>query len=247
MIRWVLLRGLARQAEHWGPLRGLIETRFGAPPLCLDLPGMGSAADQASPGQISAITDLLRTNFLSRKSGHENWGLMGISMGGMIAMDWLHRFPSDFQQLVLINSSTSDLSRPWERMRPLGLWKLLDIARTKDLRQRELAILSLTTNMLKIDEALLEEWVQIQEKTPFRLNAAFQQIQAAARFRSPKTLPLKPLVLVGEKDLLVSPECSRKIANNYEAELRSHPEAGHDLSLDDPEWVMAQLDRFLQG
>jgi pimeloyl-ACP methyl ester carboxylesterase len=52
------------------------------------------------------------------------------------------------------------------------------------------------------------------------------------------------LVLVGDGDRLVSPGCSRALASHLGVELRVHPTAGHDLSLDAGPWFAAEVARF---
>jgi hypothetical protein len=42
------------------------------------------------------------------------------------------------------------------------------------------------------------------------------------------------------QDVLVSPQCSATLAHRWQVELRIHPDAGHDLPLDDPAWVIQQ-------
>jgi pimeloyl-ACP methyl ester carboxylesterase len=49
------------------------------------------------------------------------------------------------------------------------------------------------------------------------------------------------LVLASLGDRLVSPGCSRRIASRWALPIRLHPTAGHDLPLDDPEWVVQQV------
>ena len=55
------------------------------------------------------------------------------------------------------------------------------------------------------------------------------------------TPPLWTLVLAGAKDPLCDPECPVKLSRRFSAPLAIHPEAGHDLSLDAPEWLAAQV------
>ena len=49
------------------------------------------------------------------------------------------------------------------------------------------------------------------------------------------------LLLASLGDRLVSPRCSERIARAWNAPLRMRPDAGHDLPLDDPDWVLGQL------
>ncbi|HEY1225998.1 MAG TPA: alpha/beta hydrolase, partial [Ramlibacter sp.] len=53
------------------------------------------------------------------------------------------------------------------------------------------------------------------------------------------------LLLLGSSgDALVDPSCSMELARRWQADLRMHPWAGHDLPLDDAAWVLAQVTRW---
>jgi pimeloyl-ACP methyl ester carboxylesterase len=70
------------------------------------------------------------------------------------------------------------------------------------------------------------------------------QVFAASRWRAPSRLDVPALFLVGKRDRLVHPDCSRQLARRYGAELVEHPDAGHDLTTDASEWVVEQVLRF---
>ena len=48
-------------------------------------------------------------------------------------------------------------------------------------------------------------------------------------------------VLASNGDRLCSPIASRRLAARLGAPLHVHPTAGHDLPLDDPDWVIARM------
>ena len=54
------------------------------------------------------------------------------------------------------------------------------------------------------------------------------------------------LLLQSLGDHLVNPVCSTRIAGHWRWPLVSHPTAGHDLTLDDGEWVIAQIRAWLE-
>src|SRR5262245_38107773 len=98
-MRWLLLRGLTREARHWGRFPAILEATLGARTACVDLPGVGTEAGKLSPISIPEIVDHVRARW-SREG--EEWSLLGISLGGMIAAEWVYRFPTDFARVVLI-------------------------------------------------------------------------------------------------------------------------------------------------
>jgi predicted alpha/beta hydrolase family esterase len=53
------------------------------------------------------------------------------------------------------------------------------------------------------------------------------------------------LVLTSTHDGLVDTRCSERLAAAWQCEIARHPQAGHDLPLDDSAWVLAQIRRWL--
>jgi len=67
-------------------------------------------------------------------------------------------------------------------------------------------------------------------------------LPAAARYRAPPPPPPVPtLLLASTHDRLVRCACSRALARAWRCALVEHPHAGHDLPLDDPQWVVQQV------
>jgi len=84
--------------------------------------------------------------------------------------------------------------------------------------------------------------VKVAEAHPVAAANALRQLLAAARFMPPRSKPPIPtLVLSGLGDRLVNPRCSQAIAQAWNLPLETHPTAGHDLTLDEPEWVIEKL------
>ncbi|MCE3010980.1 MAG: alpha/beta hydrolase, partial [Proteobacteria bacterium] len=75
-----------------------------------------------------------------------------------------------------------------------------------------------------------------------------KQLFSASQFEFPDKAPLsKTLILCGAKDTLVNPEISERLAEKWNCPLKIHSQAGHDLTLDDPEWVLAQLRQLTEN
>lgn len=76
----------------------------------------------------------------------------------------------------------------------------------------------------------------------------FSQMMAAASYQSGEIKPKQPILLLnGLGDRLVSPAYSEAIHKKWQLELHRHPWAGHDLTLDDGEWVVLQLKNWVSG
>src|SRR5688572_21336077 len=116
----VLLRGLAREARHWGRFPEVLGARIpGVRVEKLDLPGVGAEIKRSCPTSVPEIARDLHQRFLALREGTQgDWCLLGVSFGGMIAMAWVDLFPEDFRKLVLVNTSGANLGLPHERLRP---------------------------------------------------------------------------------------------------------------------------------
>ena len=97
---FVLIRGLLREARHWGKLPELLQKQYpNALILTPDIPGNGKLNHLTSPDTIEAMTDALREQVTKEYALQ----LIAISMGGMIAIDWMSRYSAEVNSAVLIN------------------------------------------------------------------------------------------------------------------------------------------------
>lgn len=245
-MRWVMLRGLVREARHWGDFPAQFEQQLGAgPSVLIDLPGVGTEASKPVPLTIAGMTNDLRARFFRATKGEGRFGLLAMSLGGMIALDWLSRFPMDFEAGVVINSSAADLNKPWERLRWQQLGRIARFLFVNEL-QREKFILEMTAHSPHLNVAeLAAQWVKFAKEVPVTPRAAVRQILAASRSVLPRALHVPTLVLTSHGDRLVEHSCSENIAARLSLPIRHHGTAGHDLPLDDPQWVIDQVREWL--
>ncbi len=249
MTCWVLLRGLSREARHWGTFPGRLERELGDATIATpDLPGNGDRCLERSPVSIDGCVESLRATL--RSDGHSPpYVLFGLSLGGMVALAWAARYPGEVRGMVLVNTSTRG-SGPWHRrLRWRRLPDLLRIASARHASTRERRILELTSRHApEPREQLVETWAQWRQERPVSLSNALRQLVASARFEPPPQSPAAPvLVLASAGDALVDPTCSAVLAAACGARLVAHPSAGHDLPLDDPDWVAETAAAWWRG
>lgn len=240
---WILLRGLARESAHWGDFIPLLQTTFPDAQLTLlDLPGTGRFHREASPNSIKAITETVRNYAVENNCIQQPVTILALSLGAMVAWEWMRSFPEDICGATLINTSFADLNPFYQRLRWQSYPKFIALTATTDLRKREKGILQLVSNFRAQDEQLIDAWQKIQHDRPISLKNCFRQIVAAATYRPGDTKPDQSVLLLnGQCDRLVAPACSETIHKKWHLQLRRHQSAGHDLPLDDGAWVALQL------
>lgn len=240
---WLLLRGLTRESAHWGDFVAKLQTAFPDSNIhCLDLLGSGEFYQQPSPCSIDEITKQLRLHALNKRWLNKKIRLLSISLGGMVAWQWMQTYPNDIQSAVLINSSLAGLNPFYQRLRWQCYGKLARIIAASDIEAQELAIIKLISNLDAKHESLALQWAEIQRLRPISKKNALRQLIAAARYHPILSKPIPPvLLLAGLGDKLVSPDCSKTISQQYDLPLITHPWAGHDLCIDDGDWVIEQL------
>ncbi|ATH08416.1 hypothetical protein BIY24_10785 [Halobacteriovorax marinus] len=239
-VNWVLLRGLAREKGHWASFDKKMQSAFNGDVLCLDLPGAGDNLNEQVPLSIDEMTDFIRENWLQQR-GDKKWSLLAISLGGMIALNWSSRYPEDFQQLVTINTSSKKFSGVFERISPLAIRTLLSTLFINDAHKRESLILSLITNHENVDKQIAKDWAQLAKTRHIKIISFLRQLFAASKFRLPDQIVIPYLALAAQKDRFTNSECSRKIASHFGAKLELHPSAGHDLPIDDGDWIIEKI------
>jgi pimeloyl-ACP methyl ester carboxylesterase len=237
---WIFLRGLTRSSAHWGAFIAEFEAALSAQVLALDLPGNGTRWQEKSAASVAQTVQWCQQE-LQRRGIQGPVGVLGMSLGGMVAAQWAAQQPQAVRELVLISTSMRPFNPFWQRLRPASLLSLVKLSLTHAPPQVwEREILRLTTNHARHD--VLQAWCEEREQHPVSGMNALRQLLAAARYRAMKRGPRAPtLVLAGEHDRLVAVQCSKAVAKRWGVALQLHPSAGHDLTLDDGRWVAAAV------
>ncbi|WP_049789022.1 alpha/beta fold hydrolase [Photobacterium profundum] len=109
--------------------------------------------------------------------------------------------------------------------------------------QQETLIFNMTSNQ-PIQAKVIENWTQWKNECPITAKNAFNQLYASAMFRFTEKPKQPVMLLASSNDRLVSHQCSKALSKHTEWPLISHSTAGHDLTLDEPEWVTKQAAEF---
>jgi pimeloyl-ACP methyl ester carboxylesterase len=238
-VDFVFVRGLAREATHWGDLPDLFRERFPSCGVhCLDLPGNGVRFREASPVSMHGVAEALRAEYLERREGKRPCYALAVSFGGMAVADWAASHPGELAGAVLINTSFGAVSPPYRRLTPYAALSLLRIVLIRDAEKQERAVLKLTTHRADWPAETVARFTRAHRERPVSVRNVVRQLVAASCFHPPrKPPPGKFLLLSSAGDRLAHPTCSDAIARRWGVPLVRHPWAGHDLPLDDPEWV----------
>lgn len=247
MTTWLLLRGLTRETAHWGDFVDALQQAMPqARVVALDLPGNGQLHAMRSPTTIAAMVAWCRAE-LAQRGIQGPVHLLAMSLGAMVATEWAYRAPQEIAGCVLINTSFGPFSPFYRRLRPRNYGRLLRLALGAAAPATwEQAILEMTSNRPAERAGVLPAWTATRLQHPVSGTNALRQLWAAGRYRARAQAPATPLLLLAsEQDRLVDVRCSQAVAQRWGCPIRLHPWAGHDLPLDDPAWVIAQLRDWL--
>lgn len=244
----LFLRGLIRDQRCWGDFPEKLNHH--APHIkhyFLDLPGVGTENGRSCPTTITAIRIDLAKRFhemiAQGKLPSGPWTLLGMSMGGMIAMDWVDTEPDLFENLILINSP---------KVQARILPRLLQVLIGMRPETSERILLQISSNrFMKQDfriRELLAHQIKWRKERPVSRLTFIRQILAASSYRLPQARPKsKTMVFSSEGDRLVSRKSSQLLAEHLAAKRITHPWAGHDLPLDDPDWLARKTTEWMES
>ncbi len=248
--RFVLVRGLARAAGHWHDFDVGLRERFADATIERhDLAGNGDQCQRSSPMRIAELAEDLRQRV--RAADPRPPVVIAISLGAMVGLTWLSRWPGELRGLVAINTSAGGLSSPLRRLQPIGLAHTLRAMVERDPVAREQRILALTTRRFGRDLELARKQAELYRRQPITRINGIRQMLAAAGFRvDPQRVPREHpaiLMLVAKHDRMVHPSCTTALAAVFGATRIVHPDAGHDLPLDDPRWCTERIFEWLSS
>lgn len=251
MTTWVLLRGLMREARHWGEFPLQFQNGVDARNVVtLDFPGNGSLHAQDSPNTVAGMANHCRAQ-LTQLGYKPPYRVLALSLGAMVAVEWSQQHPAEIENMVLINTSLAPYNPFYHRLRPANYAALFRFLVSGSVLQRERLILHITSTLERSElqqSVLLEQWVSYAHECPVTRANILRQLQAAIFYRDAPAKPDLPvLLLAGRNDRLVNMKCSLALAKIWDCAIKIHPTAGHDLPLDDGFWVTQQVTEWLES
>lgn len=233
----MLLRGLTRGNGHWGDFPEILKSKIPDAEIeLMEIPGNGTQNNKKTPVDVEeVIKDIKsRSQFLRDK---DSFHLVAISLGGMVALKWAELYPIELASVTIINSSLKQCSPFYRRLKPENYQKIISALFKASPIDREKALLEITSNRTKKIDQFLDSFSKFSSLHRIDIANFFRQLLLAnsIRIKGQITIPIR--IINSSADRLVDSTCSEKIKNLLSAPIFTHPTSGHDLPLDEPEWL----------
>lgn len=246
----VLLHGYTGHARSWDAFAEAMTDRYRV--LALDQRGHGET-DWAGAGHygIDAMTEDLRT-FVAAL-GLRGFTLLGLSMGGMVSMDYAGGRPPELAALVIVDIGPELVSSGAERIRDAQ--QLSDVfasreaafaaARAANALPPEAHQRDRVYNNLMLTED--GHWTWRYDRV-LRSVRELRPRDAETGWRSCADIAVPTLLIRGALSDILAPEVAERMIGTIPgARLTTVADSGHSVPLDAPEGFLAAARAFLKG
>lgn len=247
----VLLHAFPCDSRMWAPQHEALEVR-GRTVVSLDLPGFAGTALPAGDPSLDAVADHVADALVhagDRVPTAATWNVVGVSLGGYVAMALLRRHPDLVGGLVLCDTkATADASEGREnRLRLADLVEQSPADTERILAHSVLPGLLGATSFAERPEVVARVRIWLGKAAP--ATVAWYQRAMAARPDSRAVLSsfTSPSAIVwGEEDAL-SPWSEQEILLQSlpHAQVTRVPGAGHLANVERPDAVSSALAQFV--
>lgn len=241
----LILRGLGRSSRYWMGFDQDLAQYFNV--ITVDFRSIGRSTAKFRWGDsITSLADDLYV--LMRHLNLESWHVFGLSLGGMVSMEFASKYPEHCRSLFVANSSSGDYLGM--RVSPVALIKV-GVAALKGQIHEELIRL-VTTPMISTNQGgdISKEWAEIRQEEGFPLTTIGKQLLAASRFRikgkiNPHKVPL--MFLVGSQDNFVPPYNTRRLHQVVPgSQFKKIRSVGHEISIGDQGELLSIIKGFIE-
>lgn len=238
----MFLHGVGGNKRNWLPQLGVFGERFTS--VAWDARGYGDSADDPPLDSFADYADDLAALVLHFDLGPAH--IVGLSMGGMIALDLVDRYPDRVASLVLADSAAGfGPSTPQARAEFLDrrLTPLLAGASIPDIAPGMIEVLVSRTAGAQVHADVLDSLLRLRAHPYMRALTAF----TTTDFTATVARVAKPtLIIVGEDDQVLPPQRSQALAEGiHGARMVVIPECGHLSNIECADVFNRHVEQFL--
>ena len=240
----VLIHGFGGSKDNWNRMVALWDGKYHV--IAPDLPGHGESVSDKTLGYTTAQQAQRLESFLKAKKA-KNIYIVGHSMGGAIALRYVHSNAENVNALILIDAmgvhhTKSDGDRLVEVSEKNPLYDVCTKERFETLVSYSMPETSHIPSLFK--EVMFEEKCERKALEKILYEGMFQDVDLDAIVQK---ITVPTLILWGDKDRIIHPNNGklfhRMIKNS---EMVVFEEIGHIPLLEDPERTADTIDSFLE-
>ena len=247
----LLIHGLAGSWRNWLENIPYLSDRHRV--VAIDLPGFGNSPLPEKPISMPGYGDLLVRLSDELNLGRDT-GIVGHSMGGLIATEAVLEAPDRFQSICLAAAAGVSVAHvPKSRKDLTRLLMALDLPigtdhATRGLtrpRVRATQLRTFVAHPNRIGTEILWELISYGTRSPGTLQAAYAMAGYDTRHRLPE-IELPTLLIWGARDRLVPLKAAYAYRKRMEhADISILDDTGHMLQIERPESFNAELASFV--
>lgn len=225
----VFVHGAGGSSQSWSEQLSIFDTRYNS--LAMDLPGHGKSEGSL----LSNILDMAQFiyDFIEALS-LEEFVLVGHSMGGAIAQEFVLQYPEKLRGLILI-ATGARLKVSQEVLGTLAAGRMP----FKDVNH----LYGSSTPDNQRNEAMRE----MSELSPAILWADFEACNKFDRVLSVEKIQVPSLIIIGDEDVMTPLKYSQFLTSNLPySQLKIIKGAGHMCMLEKPIEVTTEIERFIE-
>jgi 3-oxoadipate enol-lactonase len=224
------LHGIGGNRTFWHPQIDAFASHFQA--FAWDARGYGLSDDYEGPLQFGDFgKDLLR---VLDHFGQERVHLVGLSMGGMIAIDFCSNYPDRVATLTICNSSPGFKNNPPEKMEEFIRLRQKPLLEGKELKD----IAPTVARSLVGKSAVATAYGRLEDgMASLHKDSYLKTIETMARVShlDVSRIRVPTHVIASDEDVMTTPEVMRKMADSIPgAEFSVIAGAGHISNVDQP-------------
>ena len=241
----LLLRGINSDSRYWLDFPNEFSDEIKL--LIVDLPGTGKNIASKTPLSISDHVNFLR-NEINADDLSRGLHIIGLSLGGMIAIQWLSMFPNEIKSVTAMSSTGGKIYSSIGRINPVNWFKLtFSIATDKIFRTNSFSkkLVSIVTNIHNNEPR--KNWIatkfsNLSMESRVSIFSTCRQIIAASNwspdFSDSPELGKRVLLLKAKYDRFIPPKAVNRLHNMIPNSVLYEIPSGHQISLSHPDEVI---------